>query len=523
MNNHAEFGEDSLIKWEVNQLLSVIRDPQQIATKADWLETMQLLRPRLSTIRQTKEKCGSRSHRWGSAQKILCLKARSKHNSLFGCVLLPICIITMGSQQFCLRWSNYQSNLLTVFDDLLMSEAFVDCTLACEGTSLKAHKIVLSACSPFFQQLFKDNPCKHPIVIIKDITMENLKAIIHFMYRGEVNVTQDQLIHLLKAAETLRVKGLAELTVNQKNNETNIINPIVTTNIPTFTPSTVPIVTPQPLPAINLQQQIAQIIVPAAPVPDLTATATDNIQERESVRNEEENGKTARIKDETMSEDEVGSDENEMEENDSINLFSKLPSAPASAASSVDSKCSKEVIEDQPKSQGDDSNEFVDPSALVEQMLSVQMPPNLLGDESSKEESVNSPDSNSTLKSEHITKKVLKSNLQTRFDASKERKRQTAMYNSCPICHKEFANHNNYIARQHMSLHAQVPVIFTCDVCDKSFRWRNNLYVHRKKYHSGVPPPASHVNIVISESPSSTATVPSVLTYSRESSKSSKS
>ncbi|KAG1687803.1 Protein bric-a-brac 2 [Nymphon striatum] len=122
----------------------------------------------------------------------------------------------MGANQFCLRWNNHQNNMLTVFDDLLSSELFVDVTIACEGTKIKAHKVVLSACSSFFQELFKENPCKHPIVILKDIRYVDLKAIIKFMYKGEVNISQEQLPPLLKAAETLRVKGLVEITQDQQ-------------------------------------------------------------------------------------------------------------------------------------------------------------------------------------------------------------------------------------------------------------------------------------------------------------------
>lgn len=96
----------------------------------------------------------------------------------------------MGSQQFCLRWNNHQTNMLSVFDKLLSKEAFVDVTIACEGSSIKAHKMVLSACSPFFEDLFCDNPCKHPIVILRDMRHSDLKAIIQFMYKGEINVSQ---------------------------------------------------------------------------------------------------------------------------------------------------------------------------------------------------------------------------------------------------------------------------------------------------------------------------------------------
>ncbi|UYV60461.1 hypothetical protein LAZ67_1001204, partial [Cordylochernes scorpioides] len=129
----------------------------------------------------------------------------------------------MGSQQFCLKWNNHQANMLTVFEHLLSNEALVDVTLACEGSSLKAHKMVLSACSPFFQSLFLENPCKHPIVIMKDMRYTDLKAIIDFMYRGEVNVSQDQLSALLKTAETLKVKGLAEVTGENKQGPNSLV------------------------------------------------------------------------------------------------------------------------------------------------------------------------------------------------------------------------------------------------------------------------------------------------------------
>jgi hypothetical protein len=107
-------------------------------------------------------------------------------------------------QQFCLKWNNYQSNMNEVFLSMLVAENMVDVTLACEGENLKAHKMVLAACSPYFQSLFANNPCKHPIVILKDVKFVDLRSIIDFMYKGEVNVGQDQLSGLLKTAETLK-------------------------------------------------------------------------------------------------------------------------------------------------------------------------------------------------------------------------------------------------------------------------------------------------------------------------------
>uniref|UniRef100_A0A182X822 BTB domain-containing protein n=2 Tax=gambiae species complex TaxID=44542 RepID=A0A182X822_ANOQN len=97
-------------------------------------------------------------------------------------------------QYFSLRWNNYQSNMTSVFHELLESQSFVDVTLACEYNSLKAHKVVLSACSAYFQKILLDNPCKHPTIILPaDICFSDLQFIIEFVYRGEIDVSEAEL------------------------------------------------------------------------------------------------------------------------------------------------------------------------------------------------------------------------------------------------------------------------------------------------------------------------------------------
>ncbi|XP_055320643.1 longitudinals lacking protein, isoforms J/P/Q/S/Z-like isoform X5 [Sitodiplosis mosellana] len=113
-------------------------------------------------------------------------------------------------QQFCLRWNNHQSTLISVFDTLLENGTLVDCTLAAEGKFLKAHKVVLCACSPYFASLLSQQYDKHPIFILKDVKFQELRAMMDYMYRGEVNISQDQLAALLKAAESLQIKGLSD-------------------------------------------------------------------------------------------------------------------------------------------------------------------------------------------------------------------------------------------------------------------------------------------------------------------------
>lgn len=118
---------------------------------------------------------------------------------------------TMGDMQhFCLRWNNYQSSITSAFENLRDDEDFVDVTLACDGKSLKAHRVVLSACSPYFRELLKSTPCKHPVIVLQDVMFEDLHALVEFIYHGEVNVRQRSLSSFLKTAEVLRVSGLTQ-------------------------------------------------------------------------------------------------------------------------------------------------------------------------------------------------------------------------------------------------------------------------------------------------------------------------
>lgn len=61
-----------------------------------------------------------------------------------------------------------------------------------------------------FQVLLSQHYEKHPIVILKDVKFQELKSMMDYMYRGEVNITQDQLSTFLKAAESLQIKGLTD-------------------------------------------------------------------------------------------------------------------------------------------------------------------------------------------------------------------------------------------------------------------------------------------------------------------------
>lgn len=101
----------------------------------------------------------------------------------------------------------------------------MDVTLACEGHQVHCHRLVLAACSSYFESLLGENPCKHPIIILpRDVKLWEVQALVDFMYKGEVNVSQAGLPDLLKCAEALQIRGLcgsdAALNLNQITNTT---------------------------------------------------------------------------------------------------------------------------------------------------------------------------------------------------------------------------------------------------------------------------------------------------------------
>ena len=120
-----------------------------------------------------------------------------------------------SSENFCLRWNDFESNVSGAFRDLRAEADFFDVTLGCTdsgGRSLQAHKVILSACSSFFKSLLRQQASQHthpnPFIYLRGVTFSDLSSVLDFMYHGEVNVAQEDLNSFLAVAEELQIKGL---------------------------------------------------------------------------------------------------------------------------------------------------------------------------------------------------------------------------------------------------------------------------------------------------------------------------
>lgn len=82
-------------------------------------------------------------------------------------------------------------------------------TLACDGHYYSLHKFVLSVCSEYFEEMFERTDCKHPVIVLNGVKCDVLESLLNYMYIGEVSVLQENLSALIRAAEYLKIRGLA--------------------------------------------------------------------------------------------------------------------------------------------------------------------------------------------------------------------------------------------------------------------------------------------------------------------------
>ena len=123
--------------------------------------------------------------------------------------------MTYPSEKFCLKWNDFQQNILSFYGILRNDSDFSDVTLVCEeDTQVEAHRIILTACSSFFHRVLKRNKHSHPMIYMRGFKAKDLNAIVDFIYHGEANVFQDDLDRFLALAEDLQLKGLSSSKSN---------------------------------------------------------------------------------------------------------------------------------------------------------------------------------------------------------------------------------------------------------------------------------------------------------------------
>jgi hypothetical protein len=127
---------------------------------------------------------------------------------------------------YCLRWNNHKSNLVEILESLIKMECYVDCTIYVDNhVQFKAHRVVLAACSPYFQLILQDAPQDHCSIIFPGVQEFEMRTLLEYIYAGEVNIAESQIPRIMKIAKMLEVKGLldmVDLTSNINQQSTSV-------------------------------------------------------------------------------------------------------------------------------------------------------------------------------------------------------------------------------------------------------------------------------------------------------------
>ena len=123
-------------------------------------------------------------------------------------------------------WDKFKVSTSDAFQNLIKDTDFTDVTLACEdGKQIKAHKVILSACSQFFKDILIRNPHTHPLIYLKGINYSCLRYLMNFIYLGETEVKQDDLDRFISSSKDLKIEGLTRLE-NAQHTKKNYLSSI---------------------------------------------------------------------------------------------------------------------------------------------------------------------------------------------------------------------------------------------------------------------------------------------------------
>jgi len=125
-------------------------------------------------------------------------------------------------ENFKLKWNDHHSIFFSTAESLCQGDHLTDVTLSCGKKEFSAHKLVLSICSQYFYELFKpkqNRPANQAaIVYLKDVSPSHMELLLNFMYRGEINVEEEELMTLLNTARGLQIRGLSDNTNEDTSN-----------------------------------------------------------------------------------------------------------------------------------------------------------------------------------------------------------------------------------------------------------------------------------------------------------------
>ena len=134
-----------------------------------------------------------------------------------------------SSEKLCLKWNDYQDNIVSAYRELREAHEFGDVTLVCEDNQkIESHKVILASASKFFKTILIENQHSHPLIYMRGIKTRDLSSVLDFIYHGEASICEEDLNDFLTIAEELELKGLYSSNQSDKEPYPNAGGKVVT-------------------------------------------------------------------------------------------------------------------------------------------------------------------------------------------------------------------------------------------------------------------------------------------------------
>merc|ERR1712126_314643 len=121
--------------------------------------------------------------------------------------ILFLIIEMMPGEKYSLSWDNYSNHLKEMLHEMLKSNELADVTLVCDDKKqIKAHKLVLSACSTVFKAIISALPQNNPVIYLRGIQSQELESILQFIYIGETTFHHERMREISECCKSFRSK-----------------------------------------------------------------------------------------------------------------------------------------------------------------------------------------------------------------------------------------------------------------------------------------------------------------------------
>ena len=92
--------------------------------------------------------------------------------------------IMQHQQKYTLHWHSYSDHLRETLNEMLLSSEFADVTLVTDDKQkIRAHRNILSACSPVFKSILQfDSNNTNPVIYLRGVQHSEMESIMKFVY-----------------------------------------------------------------------------------------------------------------------------------------------------------------------------------------------------------------------------------------------------------------------------------------------------------------------------------------------------